>query len=103
MPLIQVNLTDEQFKRAEEQAREARFASVEAYLASLVQERDYGAPEHLKIKSREHLAQLIQEGIDSGPGREWNEEYRAELLARGRKTIAAASAEKAAPNRAAAS
>jgi hypothetical protein len=51
---------------------------------------DYGAPEHLKVRSIEHLNELLQEGLDSldrGEGIEatedWWEQERAQLLARG--------------------
>jgi hypothetical protein len=51
---------------------------------------DYGAPEHLKVRSIEHLNQLLQEGIDSldrGEGIEatddWWEKEREQLLAKG--------------------
>ncbi len=52
-------------------------------------DRDLGAPEHLKIRSAEHLNELLQEGLDSlerGEGieatEEWWEQERARLIAR---------------------
>jgi hypothetical protein len=50
---------------------------------------DFGAPEHLQVKSQDHLAQLLQEGLDSldrGEGIEatdaWWESERARLIAK---------------------
>jgi hypothetical protein len=54
------------------------------------EEFDYGGPEHLKVRSIDHLNELLQEGLDSldrGEGIEatedWWEQERAQLLARG--------------------
>ena len=51
---------------------------------------DYGGPEHLKVRSLDHLNELLQEGLsslDRGEGIEatddWWEKERAQLLAKG--------------------
>lgn len=52
-------------------------------------DQDFGAPEHLKIRSTENLNALLQEGLESldrGEGieatEEWWEQERARLIAR---------------------
>jgi antitoxin ParD1/3/4 len=63
----------------EQQVASGKYASVEQYLAALI-EADQ------KQKAREHLATLIQEGLDSGPASEMTaqdwEQIRREGLAR---------------------
>ena len=63
----------------EQQVASGKYASVEQYLAALI-EADQ------KQRAREHLATLIQEGLDSGPASEMTaqdwEHIRREGLAR---------------------
>jgi hypothetical protein len=42
-------------------------------------DNDFGAPEHLIVRDEEHLKQLLQEGMESGPGDPVTEEYWAKL------------------------
>ncbi len=53
------------------------------------EDEDFGAPEHLQVRSQAHLAQLLQEGLDSldrGESIEatdaWWESERARLIAK---------------------
>ncbi len=76
----------------QDQAAVINFAEFLRHKKSIeVQENlDYDAPEHLKVRSIDHLNKLLQEGLDSldrGEGIEatddWWEKERAQLLAKG--------------------
>lgn len=47
-------------------------------LQTKIDSADLGAPEHLTIQSREHLDQLLQEGLESGDPIEVTEEWWAQ-------------------------
>jgi hypothetical protein len=52
--------------------------------AEVQEDLDYGRPEHLKVRSIEHLNELLQEGLDSGDPIEvtdewWNDRRQALL------------------------
>jgi hypothetical protein len=61
---------------------------------SETEDLDFGAPGHLQVRSKEHLAQLLQEGLDSldrGEGIEvtdsWWEAERARLVTKTQSNI----------------
>lgn len=88
MPVIQADLADEQYRRAAKRTREQTFSGVEAYLASLVPERGYGALEHLRVTDRASLERHLNEVTHAGPSREWNEQNKQDLIGRIRRRIA---------------
>jgi hypothetical protein len=63
-----VTLSAETAELAKSRAKSLGFADVAEYLARLVEEeaiddtREYSAPEHLTVRTREQLERLIEEG-----------------------------------------
>jgi len=100
MPVIEIRMTDDQLSVVEQKAKASHFDSVSDYVMSLIDGekdggKDYGAPEHLRVKSVEHLAELIQEGLDSGPGIPLTDEYIEQLRNRVTSKIDQVAREKA--------
>jgi hypothetical protein len=86
MTRISIELTEDLRRKAEARAAEGGHASVEQYIESLVEadagatdDEDFGAPEHLTIRSREDLEAKLQEGIESGPKVEMTDDEWASI------------------------
>lgn len=81
MTTLTANITlDENLKAfVESDVAESGCASVSEYMRTLIQKRQQDKQEYDAAVAQ--FKQLIQDGIDSGPGRPW-EEHKAELLAR---------------------
>lgn len=84
-----LNLPDDIKAKADALAAEGGFASTDEFVAALIEAEaeaeDLGAPEHLRVRSHEHLVALVREGLAS-PAREMTSadftQLRAELTAR---------------------
>ena len=81
MTRISIELTEDLRRKAEARAAEGGHASVEQYIESLVEadaavtdDEDFGAPEHLTVRSQEDLEAKLREGIESGPEVEMTDE-----------------------------
>ena len=92
--MSQEELLLEQWRYLPTQERAAVINFVEFLLykksAEVQEDIDYSVPEHLKMRSIDHLNELLQEGLDSldrGEGIEatddWWEQERAQLLSKG--------------------
>lgn len=94
MSTLTTNITlDENLKTfVEADVAEGGFASVSEYMRNLIQKRRADKLEYDAAVAK--FKKLIQDGIDSGPGRPW-EEHKADLIAKIERhrlqTIAAAS------------
>ena len=93
MTRVSIDVPDELHAKMRARAAAMGHGSLEEYLESLVRAdadpADYGAPQHLRVRSREHLESLLKEALDS-PAREmtaadWDEKRRA-LIERHRKS-----------------
>ena len=95
MAELTITLSDEQLKNLQDRAADCGFKDVRAYVLGMIlwdlfhEDEDYGAPEHLEVKSREHLEQLVQEGLDSGPATEMTPEAWRQLRREARQRAAA--------------
>lgn len=89
MVRLNIQISETVREVAEARASEAGHRSLDAYVESLIladASADLSAPEHLRVRSQEYLADLLREG-EASPAREmvpadWNE-MRHELMARG--------------------
>ncbi len=81
MTTLTANITlDENLKAfVESDVAESGCASVSEYMRTLIQKRQQDKQEYDAAVAK--FRKLIQDGIDSGPGRPW-EEHKAELLAK---------------------
>ncbi len=92
MTRLSIQIPDDLKTALDARAADAGFTSTEAYVESLVRSEvegiDYGTPEHLKVRSREDLERLVQEGLES-PAHEMTpadwDEMRTRLIARHRQ------------------
>ncbi len=71
---MNISLTEDQKAFVDERVKARSYSSYSEYMRDLVRRDEEG------VKS-ERFRGLIQEGLDSGPGRPWDE-HKAELLAR---------------------
>ncbi len=79
MTQIQISLPDSVTEFAGAQVKSGRFSSVNDYLVALV-EADQFSQENLdRISQSPKLEKLLEEGIQSGPGGEWNSDVLAKL------------------------
>jgi len=85
MAKLTVELPDELSNRLGARAVEEGYGSVEAYVAGLirddVEEIDYGAPEHLRVRSSRELEEKLTEGLAS-PASEMTDRLWAEMRQR---------------------
>jgi hypothetical protein len=69
MTRLSIPISDDIKAKLEARAAQSGHPSLESYVNALVLEDaqmiDYGAPDHLRIRSREHLESLVQEGLNS--------------------------------------
>jgi len=87
MPTIRIEVSDEQLQAVQRDAQANQFTNVDAYVHSLVVGRHVPPPPHLSVTSDTHLAQLLQEGLDSGTGQEMTDEYLNDLRERVTRSI----------------
>jgi antitoxin ParD1/3/4 len=75
---VSVALTPELNAIVSEAVKSGKYASASEVIRESL--RLWHKREELKAEALEHMRALIQEGIDSGPGREWDmEQMRREL------------------------
>jgi putative addiction module CopG family antidote len=79
MSQIQMNLPDQITEFVGAQIASGRYSSVEDYVSALVTEDRETQELISSLSSNPRLPALLEEGINSGPGRIWNAEYLAEL------------------------
>jgi Arc/MetJ-type ribon-helix-helix transcriptional regulator len=79
MSQIQMNLPDPITEFAGAQVSSGRFTSVEDYVSALVTADRETQELIASLKTNPRLPDLLEEGINSGPGRIWSAEYLAEL------------------------
>ncbi len=84
---MNISLTEDLKVFVDERVKACSYSSTSEYMRDLVRRDEERA-------KADRFRQLIQDGIDSGPGRPW-EEHKAELLARV-ETVRRATAHKAA-------
>jgi antitoxin ParD1/3/4 len=85
MSALRITLPQRQLQQLKKRAAQLGFSDVSAYLQSVVAQKlsepvdeDYGAPEHLKVRSRQDLEAKLLAGEKSGPAtemttRDWDE------------------------------
>lgn len=75
MTQLSINISDELKAKIETRAAEAGYPTLEQYVQSVLRKdadpEDFGAPEHLKLESRQQLEMLLKEALAS-PAREMN-------------------------------
>jgi putative addiction module CopG family antidote len=79
MSEIQLALPDAVMEFAGAQVASGRFSSVSDYVSALVQADQFSQEEIESIWNNPKLEKLLEEGIQSGPRREWNSEELARL------------------------
>lgn len=79
MSEIQLPLPDAVMEFAGAQVASGRFSSVSDYVSALVKADQFTQDELTAIWKSPKLEKLLQEGIQSGPGREWNSQELASL------------------------
>jgi putative addiction module CopG family antidote len=79
MSQFQMNLPDAVVEFAGAQVASGRFSSVSDYVIALVQADQFSQDELESIWKSPKLEKLLEEGIQSGPRREWNSQELARL------------------------
>ena len=69
MTRLSIDIPDELRAKLEARAAETGDETIERYVERLIRDDaegiDHGAPEHLRAKSRQHLEELLAEGLES--------------------------------------
>jgi putative addiction module CopG family antidote len=79
MTEIHLTLPEAVMEFAGAQVSSGRFSSVSDYVSALVQADQLSQEELDSIWNSPKLVKLLEEGIQSGPGREWNKQELARL------------------------
>lgn len=79
MSEIQLALPDAVMEFAGAQVASGRFSSVSDYVSALVKADQFSQEELESIWKNPKLEKLLEEGIQSGPRREWNSQELARL------------------------
>ena len=97
MKSLTIRLSDAQAKRLERRAAARGFKDASAYAASVLarlgdlsDDEDFGAPEHLTVRSREDLEAKLLEGLDSGRATEMTAADWSDMREEVRRRAAAA-------------
>ena len=84
MATVSIDISDELRAKMQERAADTGHSTVEQYIEWLIREDtvsiDFGAPEHLKVKSQEQLEAMLEQAMQT-PAREmtaadWAEKKR---------------------------
>src|SRR4051812_10685485 len=85
---LTITLSEQMLEALKQRAADEGIRDVSAYVlrvlwdhlrAPPVEDHDYGAPEHLEVRSRKDLDRLLEEAADSGPSIEMTPEAWQQL------------------------
>lgn len=79
MAELQINLPDSISEYADAQVASGRFPSVHDYLGALVRADEQAQREIAQLHDNPQLAALLDEGLQSAPGRRWSPAVLQEL------------------------